>query len=132
MITPDGGPSFGGLSTYGADGTVTSSILPVLPPVPNGPDDVSFASGGHGAIEEDDDGDAVLTIVHYRASGTGEFIGAFTIRAAITLDESGQRFTGQFERTVTGPAGNVVATLVGTVEGVRIVAEAPSKATPTA
>jgi len=119
-ITPDGGPMFGGVSTYAADGTIVSSVLPVQPAMPSGSSGVSFASAGHGLWVATEEGSADLVIVHLRADGDGAFIGTMTIRAAITLAADGQTFAGEFVRTVADPAGNTVMTLEGEVAGMRI------------
>lgn len=119
-ITPMDGPSFGGVSTYAADGTIVSSVLPVMPTPPDAPAGVTFASAGHGVWEATDAGSADLIIVHLRADENGSFIGTMTIRATITLAADGQSFVGQFVRTVADPGGNTVTTLEGTVAGTRI------------
>ena len=48
-----------------------------------------------------------------------------TVRASLTLGVDGDSLSGEFVSTVADPAGNLVATIPGTMQGTRIVAEAP-------
>ncbi|MGH2561183.1 MAG: hypothetical protein ACRDJH_19110 [Thermomicrobiales bacterium] len=49
-----------------------------------------------------------------------------TFRAAITLDPGGQSLSGEVVATIADPAGNPLATFPMTLQGTRIVAEAPA------
>ena len=112
-------------------GTIVVSIPPVMPR-PGAPGNVLFTSSGQGAWEATGADSAIVTVVALVADGQGNAFGATTIRASVTLDPGGQTFSGSNVVTITDVAGNTVATRQGTIQGTRIVAEAPAMATPAA
>jgi hypothetical protein len=116
------------LQTYGADGTVLTSGLPVLPAPPGGEPGVVFQSLAHGVWEATGPDSAVFTFVHLRAGAEGQPLGTLTIRKTATLAADGQSFTGEAVATLADPEGNVLATFSSTEQGTRMVAEAPSEA----
>lgn len=126
----EGPPSYS-LGTIDSDGTIVVSIPPVMPR-PGAPGDVLFTSSAHGAWEATGADSAIVTFVGLVADGQGNVFGATTIRASVTLDPGGQTFSGSNVVTITDLAGNTVATRQGTIQGTRIVAEAPAPATPAA
>jgi hypothetical protein len=126
----EGPPSYS-LGTIDADGTIVVSIPPVMP-WPGAPGDVLFTSSGHGAWEPTGADSAIVTFVALVADGQGNVFGTATIRASVTLDPGGQTFSGANVVTITDVSGNTVATRQGTIQGTRVVAEAPAMATPAA
>jgi hypothetical protein len=50
----------------------------------------------------------------------GNFAGRLKVKATITLDSLGNRFTSRFEVTVFDPAGNTVFQGQGTASGKRV------------
>jgi len=128
VISTTDGRTFLTLSTFGADGTVVSSGLPAQQAPPGTPPGVVFVGTAHGAWEATGSDTANATFVHLRASGEGQPLGTITPRLAITVGADGQTFSGEFVTTLADPAGATLATFSGTVQGTRIVAEAPSAA----
>ena len=117
------GPPTLALATFGADGTVVTAEHPVVtPPVAPGP---IFASGGHGAWTPTGPDAAILTFVGLGSDGQGKLFGTVTMRAGIMLGTAEQAFSGEFVATLTNPEGRAMATFPGTLQGTRIVAEAP-------
>jgi hypothetical protein len=128
------GPPSRSLGTIDADGTIVTSIPPVMP-WPGAPGDVLFLSSAHGAWEATGSDSAIVTFVGLVADGQGNLFGTATIRASITLDPDGETFSGSNTVTIADAAGNTVATRQGTIQATRIVAEAPempAAATPAA
>lgn len=123
-VTPDQGPPGMGVGTLGADGTIVTSVQPVVPS-PGAPGGVIFTSAGQGVWEATGPETAILTFVVVAADGQGNRFGTQTVRASITLGADGQAFSGEASQTISDPAGNTVATMPGTVQATRIVAEAP-------
>jgi hypothetical protein len=134
VVTASTGRTFVTLSTFGTDGTAVTSTQPAQPAPPGSPPGVVFFSAAHGAWEATGPTTANFTFVHLRASSEGQPLGTTTPRVSITLGADGDTFSGEFVTTLADPAGNVVATLTGTVQATRIVAEAPvmPAATPAA
>jgi hypothetical protein len=130
-ISPVQGTPAVGLATFGAEGALVTSVLPVEPS-PGAPGGVVFVSAGHGAWEATGPDTATFTFVALGANGQGIPDGTGTIRASIALGPDGQTFSGEYVATMADPAGNTVATEQGTVPAKRIVAEAPGLPTPAA
>jgi hypothetical protein len=122
VFEPDGPPTLA-LATFGADGTLVTAEHPVVtPPIAPG---VVFTSSGHGAWEATGQDTIVLTYVGLGSLGQGSLFGTVTIRAGATLDAGGERFSGEFIATISDPDGPALATIPGTLQATRIVAEAP-------
>jgi len=124
------GPPGRSLGTIDADGTIVASIPPVMP-WPGAPGDVLFLSSAHGAWEATGADSAIVTFVALVADGQGNLFGTATFRASATLDPEGETFSGSNTVTIADEAGNTVATRQGTIQGTRIVAEAPEMAAAT-
>jgi hypothetical protein len=125
IVSAADGRTFLTLTTYGADGTVLTSALPAQQAPPNTPPGVTFFSTAHGAWAATGPDTANVTFIHLRASAEGQPLGTTTIRLAVTLGADGGTFDGDYAATVADPKGNVVTTFAGTVQGMRIAAEAP-------
>jgi hypothetical protein len=121
------GPPGRSLGTIDADGTIVVSIPPVMP-WPGAAGDVLFLSSAHGAWEATGSDSAIVTFVGLVADGQGTLFGTATIRASITLNPDGETFSGSNTVTIADEAGNTMATRRGTIQGTRIVAEAPEMA----
>jgi hypothetical protein len=124
-VTEAQAPPFLALGTFGADGTVVVSPPPVVPPSPHGPATVVHTSAGHGAWETTGPGRAIVTFVLLAADDNGNPFATRTVRANLILGADGQSVSGEFEATVADPAGNVMATESGTIQAIRLIAEAP-------
>ncbi len=124
-VRPPQGPPFLALATFGVDGTLLTSGSPVVQPP--GPGGVVFLCAGHGAWEATGSDAAIFTFADLQADGQGNPDGTGIVRAAVTLEPDGQAFRGEYVRTFADSAGNVVATIPGTVQATRIVAEAPAR-----
>jgi hypothetical protein len=123
----DGPPTLA-LMTLGADGTLVSAEHPVVtPPMAPG---VVFASGGHGAWRASGPETAVLTSIGLGSLGDGTLLGVVTMRASLTLATDRQALVGEFVATIDDRDGTTVGTFPGTLEGRRILAEAPATAAP--
>jgi hypothetical protein len=123
VFEPDGPPTLA-LATFGADGTLVTAEHPVVtPPIAPGP---VFTSSGHGEWNATDPNAAVLTFVALGSVGQGKLFGTVTIRASITLGSDQETFSGQYAATIAGPDGATLATIPGTLQATRIVAEAPA------
>jgi hypothetical protein len=128
------GPPSRSLGTIDADGTIVSSIAPIMP-WPGAPGDVLFVSSAHGAWEATGSDSAIVTFLGLVADGQGNLFGTATVRASITLDPDGETFSGSNMLTIADLEGTTVATRRGTIQGMRIVAEepeSPDAATPAA
>jgi hypothetical protein len=130
-VTFTQGPPSYSVGTLDSDGTIVVSIPPVMPR-PGAPGDVLYASSAYGAWEATGADSAIVSLVGLVADGQGNAFGAVTIRASVALDPSGETFSGSNVVTITDVAGHTVATRQGTIQGTRIVAEAPAMATPAA
>jgi hypothetical protein len=124
------GPPGHSIGTIDADGTIVASVPPVMP-WPGAPGDVLFLSSAHGAWKVAGADSAIVTFVALVADGQGNQFGTATFRASPTLDPDGETFSGSNTVTIADEAGNIVATRQGTIQGTRIVAEAPDTAAAT-
>jgi hypothetical protein len=128
------GPPSRALGTIDADRTIVASISPVMP-WPGSPGDVLFSSSAHGAWSSTGSDSAIVTFIALVADGKGTLFGTATFRASVTLDPDGKTFSGSNMVTIADLEGTTVATRRGTIQGMRIVAEAPEMldaATPAA
>jgi hypothetical protein len=115
----DGGPAFVNFTTVAPGGVLTNTA-------PN-------AALGHGAWEGVDDRSYAVIFVHPVYDTDGAFQGQATVRSTVVVDPGGDAFAGPFVNEVTDAAGNVMASLSGTVSARRIAVEpvaTPNVATP--
>ncbi|MGH2534687.1 MAG: hypothetical protein ACRDJW_20705 [Thermomicrobiales bacterium] len=118
------GPPTRALFTFGADGAMVAAEHPVV--TPPGAPGVIFTSSGHGVWEATGPETAIVTCIGLGSDGQGNLFAAVTYRASITLGSGGQTLGGEIVATIADPAGNTLATFPMTLQGTRIVAEAPA------
>lgn len=122
-VTPPGGaPPFQALVTFDAGGGVVGSaqgdvLLQAPPGVP------PVATAAHGAWEQTAKREFLFTFrqIFYGADGSSQ--GGAKIRSAVTLNESGDEWSGQLKVEYFDTYGNVVFSGEGTMQATRIVAE---------
>jgi hypothetical protein len=101
------------LYTFASDGTFTMAG-----------DAPGVRTPGHGVWEDLGDNNVALTFKRLRYDPqTGEFTATLKIRATLVLCQSGNGFDGEFQLDVYNPAGNLVSSIPGTLNGTRIVLE---------
>ncbi len=110
-VTPDGGDPIVDLATFTSGGGIINSD-----PDPN-------LSTGHGTWVRTGGHEFGVTFVHF-LSNQGTALGTVKVRAVIQLDGSTNTFSGPFQTDVF-IGGNLVQSICGTVEGKRIIVEAP-------
>ena len=120
----------GALQTFAADGTMLASVKPVSPAPPDAPFGQIFASLMHGNWTVVGPNQVALTLVRLQTDESGTYLGTVTVPAVLDVSSDGQRLSGPFTYDVADPAGNVVASGTGTVEGTRL--EVQPMGTPTA
>lgn len=119
------------LGTFGSEGTLVTSPLPVFPPM-RASGEAIHTSAGHGSWEPTGPNDAILTFVVLAADQQGNPLLTMTARAHLTLGDDGQSWNAEGVRNFADLAGNTIATEPIVVHGTRIVAEAPELSmTPT-
>jgi hypothetical protein len=117
------GPPTRALCTLGADGTMVTAEHPVV--TPPGAPGVIFTSSGHGAWKAAGPDRVIFTFAGLGSDSAGNLFGVVTIRGDTTLNQDGTAFTGDAVATIDGPTGATMAVFPMTIEGTRIVAEAP-------
>lgn len=125
IYEPDGPPTRA-LCTLGADGTMVSAEHPVV--TPPGAPGVIFTSSGHGAWKAAGPDRVIFTFAALGSDGAGNLFGMVTIRGDTTLNQMGTAFAGDAVATIDDPTGATLAVFPLTIEGTRIVAEAPDAA----
>jgi len=86
----------------------------------------SLASASYGSWAKlEADRQFGITVLNFRYSASGDLIGTTKIRVHATLNEAGDRFSGNSTTQLLDLNGNAAATLPGTVDGVRIQVELP-------
>jgi hypothetical protein len=123
--TPDQQDDFS-LTTFHADGTMTVSDTPMS--LQTGPNSVltrTYTSAGHGVWAKQagslpGDRKYALTFIEMTNDDAGSTPSLVTIRATISLSESGDTFTGPFAYSVATIDGRVLQSGRGTVDGKRI------------
>lgn len=120
------------LTTFTADGTILTSNRPTQaapPALGAGP---ILQSLGHGRWEATGSNEATVTFVFLQTDPSGAYLGTRTIRGRLTLDPSGDRWSGEFSATIADAAGSVLAESKGTVAATRITVEPPPSQMPQA
>jgi len=117
------------LDTFTADGTVLASVKPVSPAPPGAPFGQTFASLMHGNWTVVGPNQVALTLVRLQTDESGNYLGTVTVPAVGEVSSDGQGLSGSFTYDVADPAGNVVASGTGTLEGTRL--EVQPMGTPT-
>lgn len=123
-VTMAGGPTFKSLVTFAQDGSLLSydqgSVLL----------SDSFSrvfSAGHGVWEHQARRNFSTTTVQLisgvQGAGVADLIALLTTRATLTLDASHDRLFGVLSAVFTDPAGNLLNSFDGTIEGDRIKSE---------
>ncbi len=118
------------LLTVMADGTVLFSGRPVSPAAGGNP--TTFSSAAHGAWEPTGPDIAATTWVGLVTDGEGNFLAVVTDSVEVTLDASGDSWSGSYSASVADPNGNVLYVGGSTVEATRITVQplATPAATP--
>ena len=122
-VTPPGGaPSFRGLITFNKDGGLVASaqgdvLLNAPPGVP------PVATAGHGAWEKIGSRRYAFTFLQILYDADGGYQGEVKIRHKITLNNSGNRWSGQLQSEIFDADGNVVFSGSGTEHATRIEVE---------
>jgi len=124
---PPGLPPFKELMTFTLNGEVMESRRLYVPFTPFGP---VLETPGHGAWERTGHGEFAVTFMFLVQAAPnnpifvqGDDLGTDNIRMRLTLDASGESFTGIFMSTAHDPDGNAVFTATGTVVGTRLHAQ---------
>jgi hypothetical protein len=120
------GPPTRGLCTFGADGTMVTAEHPVV--TPPGAPGVIFTSSGHGAWKAAGPDRVIFTFAGLGSDGAGNLYCVVTFRGDVTLNRGGAGFAGDVVATIADPAGATLAVFPLTIDGTRIVAEAPEMA----
>jgi len=115
----DGQPPSPNMTSFYADGTVLTSNRPVFPQAP-GAAAPEARSAGHGAWVANDDGTVDFTFLVLTADVNGTYLGQRSLRGHLTLDGSGDAWSGPFSATVTDASGTVISESVGQAEATRI------------
>jgi hypothetical protein len=121
-VFEDEGPPTLALATFGTDGTVVTAEHPVV--TPPGAPGVIFTSSGHGMWKARGPDTAIFTFVGLGSNGQGQLFAVVDLRARITLGTNGQEFSGEFVATISDRSGDTLATYPGTLQALRIAAEA--------
>jgi hypothetical protein len=119
-VTITGGPTFKSLSTFTGSGSVLlSTQVDVItePPISR------VLSPGHGVWVYE--GRHTFSRTHLQLFNDlrGNLVGIIKVQATITLDQSGDAYSAVLKARLTDPAGNVIGSSEGTIEGQRIKAE---------
>jgi hypothetical protein len=112
---PDGAVVDNGFTQWHSDGTeITNSFRP--------PSTGNFCLGVYQQT-----GSSSYSLNHFALGWDplGNFIGPVQIREKVTLNHSGNQFTGTFTIDQFNPAGNVLAHVQGQVTGTRITVNTP-------
>jgi hypothetical protein len=88
--------------------------------------DKMVISTTHGAWVRNGDSTFGLTFVGFAFDDTGKFLAMQRIRAGIQLNESQDGFTGAYKADFIGADGQLLVSISGTYQGVRIQVEAPA------
>ena len=120
-VTVAGGPTFKSLSTYTEDGGVVfsdqGSVL-TEPPFPR------VFSAGHGVWVHQGGRTFSTTTIQLisdiKGDGVGDLLAILKLRHTITLNGPGDAYSGVFKAEFNDPAGNLITTFEGTIEGQRI------------
>ena len=126
MVYEPDGPPTRALCTLGADGTMVTAEHPVV--TPPGAPGVIFTSSGHGAWKAAGPKRVIFTFLTLGGDALGNLYGVVTFRGDCTLSQDGASFTGDVTARIEDPQGAEMATFPLTIEGTRIVAEAPEAA----
>ena len=110
----------GALNTFSADGTVLASVKPVSPAPPGASFGQVFASLMHGNWTVVGPNQVALTIVRLQTDESGNYLGTVSSTGVAEVSSDGQGLSGSFTYDVADPAGNVVASGTGTLEGTRL------------
>jgi hypothetical protein len=110
-VTPDGVPPFTAYNVFNADGNSVEFDNS------NPPGQQTIAVGPWTKIG---DGKYAMVEINQLFDPQWNFAGRLKVKATITLDSSGDRFTSKFELTVMDPAGNTVFQGQGTASGKRV------------
>jgi len=86
--------------------------------------DKMFISTTHGAWVRNDDGTFALTFVGFAFDDKGKFLAMQRIRASAQFNESQNGATGAYKADFIGADGQVLVSISGTYQGVRIQVEA--------
>jgi hypothetical protein len=130
VVTDATGTSHPALVTFAADGTLTASEPPVLPAPPGAPFQQIQVSGGNGVWASTGDLAVQFTFDLTAADEAGTPLGAFTVRAAIELDATGEGAEGPYDVVLTDPTEHVTPIGRGTETFSRLTLE--SLASPSA
>jgi len=119
---PDNAPpfdSFNALWSLGGDGNLVASAQGDVSPVP-----FPSLTSAYGAWEKNTGKQYAASFVAiFYDFPTGDNLGMLKLNQTITLSDSGDEWSGPFKAKVLDPAGNVVATLMGTAQAKRIKVE---------
>jgi len=121
-VTSNGAPPFKGLITFNngggliasAQGDILLSPPPGVPPV---------ATAGHGAWEKTGNRRYAFTFIQILYGSDGSYQGEAKSRHKITLNNSGNRWSGQLQFEIFDADGNVVFSGSGTEQATRIEVE---------
>jgi hypothetical protein len=113
-VTPDGIPSFTAYNVFNADGNSVEFDNS------NPPGQQTIAVGPWMKIA---DLQYAMVEINQLFDPQGNFAGRLKVKATITLDSLGNRFTSKFQLTVFDPNGNTVFQGQGTASGKRVTLE---------
>jgi hypothetical protein len=119
-VTVAGGATFKSLSTFTEDGGVIftdQGDVITEPPSPH------VFSAGQGVWVHQGGRTFGQTTLQLVSDLKGNLLGVFKLRATITLNESSDAYSAVWKAAFTNPAGNLIASFEGTIEGQRIKSE---------
>ena len=119
-VTTNDGTSFTNLATYSSDGIVASHNLPASATDPTAPVDTLYFPAGIGTWEQNADGEIAATIVLLYGDIDGILIAVETVRWDVTVDDTGDAYSGGATFVATLPTGEEVYGGTSVLEGVRI------------
>lgn len=119
-VTTNDGSAFTNLATYSSDGVVASHNLPASATDPTAPVDTLYFPAGIGTWEQREDGSIAATIVLLYGDIDGNLIAVETVRWDVTVDETGDAYSGGATFVATLPTGEEVYGGTSVLQGVRI------------
>ncbi len=111
------------LATCGADGTMIVAFPSPVPAAPGQGHRIEFYTPAIGSWLASGERGATMTFVSLATDENGAALGSHTVSAEVTVDAAGGSWTGPFQITAAGPAGEAQGSVEGTVSATRIVAQ---------
>lgn len=120
------------LTSFTRDGLIITSNRPVQPVPAELGSGVLVQSLGQGSWEATSATTADITFVILQSAPDGTYLGTRTIRGALTLDPSGDAWSGTFAVEIANAAGAIVHQATGEVRATRIEVDPAAAITPAA